>query len=135
MVTDSYYYHRYAGLSSVLRTLPAASLDNIQDFHHLYLTLLPQSLYANLALAPVYTFYFRSFVPTLRCGPTVGILQSFSAPPSRIPQERVCSTTTFHDPHFKIHRVGGSYEITEQEFFVRLICQENVQAVSKSFPY
>ena len=123
MVTTSYYYHTCAG--SIIRTLPPVSVDNIYIIyyyfiiclficHQLYrktikhywissisfLTVLPQSLHANLSSALVYTFYFRALVQTLRCGPSVGTLQSSFAPPSTISQERVRSTTTFHDSHF-----------------------------------
>ena len=68
MVTASYYYHTCAG--SVIRALPVASVDNIYiiyyyfiylppiisknsktlpDIHHSFLTVVPQSLHANLS--------------------------------------------------------------------------------------
>ena len=46
MVTASYYYHTYAG--SVIRTLPAAPVDNIYRISIFSWTVLSQSLHANL---------------------------------------------------------------------------------------
>ena len=105
----------------VIRTLPAVPVDSIHRISIIsFFTVQPQSLYANLSSALVYTFYFRPWIQTVRCGSTVGTLQSSSAPSSSIPQKRVQSTTTFHNPHFKNCRVGDSYKITEQ-LFVSLI--------------
>ena len=89
MVTASYYYHTYA--VSVIGTLLAAPIDNIYRIS-IFLTVVPQSLYANL---------FLILAQTLKLGSIVGTLQSSSAPPSTISQESVCSTTTFHNPYFR----------------------------------
>ena len=133
LVTASYYHHTYAG--SVIRTLPAVPVDTTHKISILYFfTSSLSCLYANLSSAPGYPFYFQPLIQKVRCGPTVGTLPSSYAPPSSIPQERVRSTTTFHNPQFKNRRVGDTYEITEQELFVTLIWQD-VQAVNKNFRY
>ena len=61
MVTAFCYYHTNAG--SVIITLPAVLVDNIYR------------------IGSSLRFLFLTFGPDLRCGPTVGTLQSSSTPP------------------------------------------------------
>ena len=61
-------YLTYAG--SVIRTLPAALVDSIYRISIIsFLTVLPQSLHANLSLALVYTFRVRLCGPDLKVWP------------------------------------------------------------------
>ena len=84
----------------VIRILLVVCVDNIYRTSIIFLTVLPTSLHANFYLALVYTFYYQPLVQIKRYGPTVGTLQSPFAPAPSIPQERIQSTTTFHNPHF-----------------------------------
>ena len=111
MVTASYYCHTYAGL--VIRTLPAAPVDNIYWIFIFSLTVLPQSLYANLL--------FSIFGPDLEIWPTVGTLLSSSAAPSKISLEKVHSTTTFHDPCFRTTGLEAVTKSQNKKLFVKLI--------------
>ena len=120
MVTASWYYHTYAG--SVIRTLPAATVGNIYRISIIsFLAVVPQILHANLSLAVVYAFYFRSLVQSLRYGPTVWALQSSYVSPSTISQERVRSTPTFHDPQLRTAGLEAVAKTQNKELFVTLI--------------
>ena len=73
-------YLTYSG--SVIRTLPAALVDNIyRIFMISFLTVLPQSLHANLSLTLSTLSVFDLVIQTLRGCPAIETLQSSFAPP------------------------------------------------------
>ena len=81
----------------VIRTLPAVPVDNIYRISIIFhFTVLPQSLYANLYLALVYTFYFWPLVQIVRYGP---IVRTLLPHPASLKKESVAppssSTHTF----------------------------------------
>ena len=119
-------YFTYAG--SVITTLPAALVDNIYRISIIsFMTVLPQSLHANLSLALVYTLLFS--ILWYRPWGVALLLGLCKVPPllqSTISQERVRSTTIFHHPDFRTTGLDAVTKSPNKELFFTLIWQENV---------
>ena len=115
MVTASYYYHTYAG--SVSRTLPAASVHNIYRISMFCLTVLSQSLHANLL--------FLIFGPDLEVWPNCWNSAKFLRSPIHHLSKKSPQHHHFLLPRCRTSGLEAIMKSKNKELFVTLIWQEN----------